>query len=369
MGIQITDSGIIHSAGTTTFQEIENANTLLALTVGFKKPDYDKALFLKAGPSSIIIPAGTQILVGSAAVEVAANTTLDLNTNLDAGAKTAGTDYYVYAKEDSTFYLSADKTITADRLIGGFHYGLIPEAEAPTGNKTEADMVKIRGINAYSMWDLKFRPTCDPEGMAYINGKWYDIYLLNSEHITNGTSKAGAFIAGGGTSYGRLIPKIPLMYGGDGTLTYGKLTWFQLCEIAASHGKKMIGYDEFPTIAYGVTEGKASSTNGYETVAGKIEHYPHLTSKFGIEQVTGVQHVWGKDLTNGHGTTNFAWATDTDSRGKIYATSNSPTAVELGGTRNEGGIAGSRYSRWSVYVWKSGWSLGCRFACGHLQLV
>jgi hypothetical protein len=369
MGIQITDSGIIHSGGTTTFQEIENANNLIALTVNFKKPDYDKALFLKAGPSSIVIPAGTQVLVGSTAVEVAANVTLDLNTNLDTGAKTAGTDYYVYAKADSTFYISADKTITADRLVGGFHYGLIPEAEAPTGNKTESDMVKIRGINAYSMWDLKFRPNCNPEGMVYINGKWYDIYLLNSEHIANGTSKAGAFIAAGAASYGRLIPKIPLMYGGDGTLTYGKLTWFQLCEIAASHGKKMIGYDEFPTIAYGVTEGKSSSTDGYETVAGKVEHYPHLTSKFGIEQAAGVQYVWGKDLMNGYGTTTFVWVDYTDTRGQIYATSSSPTAVRLGGDRGNGANAGSRCSNWGSYVWYSNWNVGSRFACDHLKLV
>jgi len=360
---------LIYSLANDNFELVSTASTSSGASSDFVKPDNSKPLFIKTLPASIEIPAGTKIKVEDALIEVATPVALSLNSNLDTGSKTPGTDYYVYAKSNFTFYISTNSSIATDRLIGGFHYGLVGESEAPTGNKTEADMVKIRGINTYSMWDLKFRPNCNPEGMAYINGKWYDIYLLNSEHITNGTSKAGAFIAGGATSYGRLIPKIPLMYGGDGTLTYGKLTWFQLCEIAASHGKKMIGYDEFPTIAYGVTEGKSSSTNGYETVAGKVEHYPHLTSKFGIEQAAGVQYIWGKDLMNGYGTTSFSWMDNADQRGQIYATANSPTAVALGGGRGSGARAGSRGSDWSISVWVSNWSIGSRFACDHLKLV
>ena len=205
--------------------------------------------------------------------------------------------------------------------------------------------------------------------MVCIGKKWYDIYLLNSEHIANGTSKAGLLIAAGATTNGRAIPKIPLEYGGNGTLTYGKFTWFQACEIAKAHNKQLISYAEFPTIAYGVTEGVSSSTNGYETVAGKIEHYPHLTSKYGIEQAAGTEWIWGSDLANGYGTTDFAWKDNTDGRGQIYSTSNSPTAVLLGGNRAGGVGAGSRASSWSYYVWFSNWVIGCRFACDHLELV
>lgn len=68
-------------------------------------------------------------------------------------------------------------------------------------------MVKIRGINQYSFWDLKYRPTASPRGKFLEGGVWYDIYLLNSEHITNGTSKAGATIAGGTTEYAEQFPK------------------------------------------------------------------------------------------------------------------------------------------------------------------
>lgn len=334
----------------------------------FDKPSKGP-LFIKASASSIKIPSGFKVGVGSQVFKLATDYTLTLASNLLVPeTKTAGTDYYVYAKANGTFYISSNKNITTDRLIGGFHYGLVGESEAATGNKTEADMVKIRGINAYSFWDLKYHPVANSDGMVCIGKKWYDIYLLNSEHITNGTSKAGLFIAGGAASTGRAIPKIPLEYGGNGTITYGKFTCFQACEIAKAHGKELISYAEFPTIAYGVLEGVSSSTNAYEVVAGKIEHYPALTSKYGIEQATGVQWIWGADLANGYGTTDFAWKDNADGRGQIYSTSDSPTAVMLGGGRENGVNAGSRASVWHHYVWRSDWSFGCRFACDHLEL-
>ena len=303
--------------------------------------------FVLANKSSILRPTKTS----------PSSITVD-GTLMSLVTPTAGTDYY--------FSKTAIQTVKDANTIGGFHYGLTAEAEAPTGNKTEADMVLIRGINAYSIWTKWFRPVCEPEGMVFIGSKWYDIYLLNSEHITNGTSKAGATIAGGTTSYGRAIPKIPLAYGGNGTLTYGKLTWFQLCEIAKSHSKELITYAEFPTIAYGVNEGKSSSTNGYETVAGKVEHYSNLTSKFGIEQASGVHWVWGKDLSEYSGTR--VYQAQTDGRGSIYAAPDSPTAVLLGGARSDGVDAGSRASIWLYYVWHSHWYIGSRFSCDHLEV-
>lgn len=327
-------------------------------------------LFTKASPTSITIPAGTQIIVGTTYIKTTATVTLDLNSNLVGSTKTAGTDYFVYAKVDGTFYISASDSITSDRLIGGFHYGLVGEAESASGNKTTADMVKIRGINEYSLWDLKYRANNQTNrGMLKIGGAWYDIYLMHSDYGIDKYSKAGAWIGGGSASYGRLIPKIPLEFGGDGSVNYGKFTWFQACEIAKASGKRMISYEEFCTIAYGVLEKVSSSTNGYETTAGKIEHYPNLTSKFGIEQATGTEWIWGSNLMNGYGTTDWAWKDNADGRGQIYSTSNSPTAVVLGGSRDYGTNAGSRASHLSRCVWYSHWDLGCRFACDHLELV
>jgi hypothetical protein len=113
-------------------------------------------LFTKKSPSSFIIPLGTRIQIDNAFVELVSNITVSLNTDLLAPeTKTAGKDYYVYAKNDGTFYVSSNNSIGTDRLIGGFHYGLTGETEVTSGTKTEADMVKLRGINEYSFWDLK----------------------------------------------------------------------------------------------------------------------------------------------------------------------------------------------------------------------
>ena len=284
---------------------------------------------------------------------------------LTVSSPVAGTDYY-FSKTAITTSKQAD-------TIGGFHYGLTPDGEVATGNKTAYDMTAISGINAYSIWTNWFRPTCEPEGMVYIKGKWYDIYLLNSEHIINGTSKAGLTIAGGAadtTNY-RAIPKIPLEYGGDGTVDYGELTWFEVCEIAKAHGKELISYSEFPTIAYGVDEEKSSSTDGYEVNVGKIEHYPHLTSKYGIEQATGTQWIWGKDVggNRDEGSTTWAWRDKAGGRGQIYALhDNHITAVLLGATRVNGVNAGSRASDWGDYVWHSNWYMGSRFCCKHMEV-
>ena len=352
----------------TALQDSIAANQLLAQTVDNKIQQID--ITLQNAVASLEASQQPVITKSSPSDIVINNVTLSLNTDLVGSVKTAGTDYYVYKRLDGTYYLSADKSITTDSKIGGFHYGLTGEVETPTGNKTEADMVEIRGINSHSIWDFNFRPIANPEGMVYIGGKWYDIYLLNSEHIANGTSKAGAIIAAGTTTNGRAIPKIPIMFGGDGTLNYGKLTWFQACEIAKSHSKELISYAEYQTIAYGVSEQQSSQINGYEVAVGAIEHYANLTSKFGIEQATGTQWIWGKDVGGNRSENPTAWGWQTgltDSRGNIYALHNSHiTAVLLGAYRGAGANAGSRSSNWSYYVGHSGWFIGCRFASDHL---
>lgn len=322
----------------------------------------NKSLFSKINPHSISIPSGFKVAVNNKVISLTSDYILSLDSDLDAGTKTAGTDYYVYAKSNGDFFLSADKTLTTARLIGGFHYSLVPDGEVATGNKTEADMALLRGINAHTFWDLNFRPLCNPEGMFFANGRWYDIYLTNSEHITNGTSKVatGLKIAGGTLTQGRLFPKIPLQYGGDNSLNYGKLTWLQAIEIAKSHKKDMISYSEFPTIAYGVVEGTdASSLDGGDA---KIEHYPTLMSKYGMEQATGVQWIWAKDVTSAGGS---AWQNVLGGRGQFYG---SGYCGRLGGDRGTGVNEGSRASAWNYVVWGTDWSLGCRFACSHLML-
>lgn len=334
------------------------------LSNGFTKPVTDSTVFTKTGAASFNVLAGTKIVVGDNVISLESNYSLSLNTDLDTGSKIAGSDYYVYVETNGNMYISLDNS-KPDRLIGGFHYGLTGESEAPTGNKTESDMVAIRGINAHSFWDLKFRPSCNPKGMFFAHGNWYDIYLCNSEHITNGTSKAGTTIAGGALTNGRLYPKIPLIFGGDNSTTYGSFKWWHASEIARSHGKRLISQEEFGTIAYGVTEqDDASSVDGG---GATVEHYDFLTSKYGMEQATGTQWIWGADT--------FALSTSgtyqavTEGRGSLYSNPNEYNAVLLGGYRGNGTVAGSRAAGSSSYLWNTDWDFGSRFASDHLQLV
>lgn len=282
-------------------------------------------------------------------------------TTLTLTSPTAGTDYY-FSKTAITTSIQSD-------TIGGFHYGLTPPGETPTGNKTSADITAIAGINAYSIWTNWHRPNCDPRGMVKVGDIWVDIYLADSRYgirkYSAPTSITSYKIAGGTTNYGREIPLIPTEFGGNGSSNYGKLTWFQVNEIAKASDKRSLRYSEFPSAMYGVLEQTDSSS--YDGGGGNIFHIAQLTSKFGIEQATGTQWVWGDDV---QGIGGDGWKTGlTDSRGSIYAYTNQPTAVILGGHRGLGSDAGSRCSLWHDYVWNSGWSVGCRFACDHLKRV
>jgi len=332
----------------------------------FIKPNSMKPLFEKVSPSSIKVPAGFIVKIGNAVVEKLTDTTITLASNLDMGAKVAGTDYYVYAKIDGTFYISKNKSLNKanERLIGGFHYGLVPENFTARNNLTTADAYSVRGIWANSCWDLQWLPkNDDPRGMTYnILGFWNDIYFCNDEHIVNGTSKAGAKIAGGATTTGRGIPKIPLAFGGNGSTTYGKMTWFNTAEIASAYGKRLLNYAEFQALAYGVKE--ASSAGGADD--GTCKHIADYLSPY-MEQATGIQYTWSSEV---QGIGGNGWdAGITDGRGSIYANASQPTAAMLGGTSTHTSSSGSRCSAWVNYLWYSAWYVGGRFACDHLNLA
>ena len=345
--------------------------------IDFTKPFKGVPLFTKASVSTITIPIGTSVKVGANIITVSGTAyTLSLNSvavgALDTGTKAAGTDYYVYALEAGGFRISANATnptgyTTANsRKIGGFHYGVIPEAFTAINNIVAADVTKIAGINAYSFWDLNFLPANgDARGMFKANtGKWYDIYLLNTDHHLYGTSAAGKTIAGGTVLNGRNFPKIPLFYGGDGTTTYGTLTWFEASEIGKAYGKDLISYEEFAAIAYGVLE--ASSAGAADT--GITQHLANYTSKFGMCMATGCQWIWSSELGRGTGAT-YAWKTDTEGRGSMYSDEAGPMAAVFGGNRDSTVGSGSRASGWDNPVWFSGWGIGSRYACNHLELA
>jgi hypothetical protein len=280
-------------------------------------------------------------------------TSINVNgTVLTLSSPVAGTDYY--------FSTTSITTVADVNTIGGFHFGVIPVGFTAINNITTSDAEAIRGINAYSIWTKWFRPSCDPKGMIYAAGKWFDIYLLNTDHHLYGTSAAGKTIAGGTVANGRNFPKIPTFYGGNGTTTYGTLTWFEAAEIGKAYGKDMISYEEFCAIAYGVLE--ASSAGAADT--GVTQHLANYTSKFGMCMATGCEWIWGKDLI---GPAGGVGNTHTEGRGSIYNAS--LIGAVFGGFRDGATFSGSRASDWRNSVWFTSWFFGCRYACDHLELA
>lgn len=361
--------------------QMTNAINAVASSDTFMKPNAG-VLFEKVSPSAIQIPAGFKVVVNNQLVTTSSAYSLDLNSDLDTGTKIAGKDYYVYVST-SGFYLSLDGTITIDKLIGGFHYGLTGESEVLPANalKTETDMIANRGIKAYSLWDLTWKPANKrPEGKVLVNNLfWRDIYPADEDYAIRGYSSCFALdgvtpakLAGGAESYGRKFPKIPLAKGGNGTINYGSLTWYEANEIVSEVGMRMISYDEFSNSSYGVVEEQSLQQLGYTTGTGVIQHYPELESKWGVEMAVGVQYFWGSQIMNGYGTTDFAHRSGlTDGRGQLYATSNSPVVTRLGGyelSNSTTNVAGSRYLNLSNYVWYTSWDSGFVAVCDHVSL-
>lgn len=336
----------------------------------FVKPVRGKPLLEKVSPTSVKIPAGLSSVVTGKLVTLDAGITLSLATDLTGSTAVAGTDYFVYLEADGTAYISASDTEISGRLIAGFHYSLVGHTEARSGNKTEADMIKLRGINAHTFWDLSWRANKGTNrGLTFDGINWIDIYLADEHYAVRGWSKAGGWIAGGAVSTGRKLPVIPDIFGGNGSATYGKLTPFVAWDMLNAAGMEPINYKQFSHAMYGVEEGLPSAS--IETVAGKIEHYPRLTSRYGIEQATGVQWIWGADLASRTDRPNaFAWREITDGRGQVYTLDDYTIVnVLLGAARGDGvGLPGSRASRWDLGLTYSVWSIGVRGLRDHLTL-
>jgi len=334
---------------------------------GFSKLDSGAVAFTKTAAGTISVKAGTKVMVAGVAVNITVATAVVMP------ALTAGTDYAVYACTDGT--VRADASFTAptgyttanSRMIGGFHYGLVAPGTtvaggsfATTGNGmiwTQADVDLIAGINVFSLWDLKWRPLCDPKGMALVSGKtWVDIYLCGTNHTTNGTSKAGTDIASG-----TVLPKKPLEFGGNGIVTYATPMWWDFAEICAAYKKRMLFENEFTFAAFGVTENQSidSTAATYPTTQRNAGY----TSKYGLEQATGHHYAWGQD--NG-GAIATAWAAN-GGRGQSY--NNLSTKVLLGGYRTNGAYSGSRHAVLNNSPAYVNWYIGVRAACDHLVLL
>lgn len=316
----------------------------------FKKANSDIVAFTKTGNFTVSTSQQLKIEVNGTVQVIASSTVVTM-----PGSPVAGTDYAIWVKPDGSLEATTNFTsppVANSRKIGGFHYAPGGNATAQSGGNTTPQ------INEYSIWDLKFRPTAiDPRGMALIaGGFWMDIYLTGVDAITNGSSKYNVTIADGSSP-----PKVPLMYGGSGSSTYGSYNWWQAMELATSFGKRAVNQQEFMAAAFGTTEASSLGSDPGSTVLNAA-----YTSKWGIIQVSGVMQQWGKERGGAYNTGGWNPATGTTaSRGSEY---NAPNAVVFGGSWGFGSYSGSRYSNWVVAASGSNDGLGSRFVCDHLQL-
>lgn len=312
----------------------------------FAKADATAVAWTKTGNGTAETQTTLYAEVNGSVLTVASGTSITMPT------LTAGTDYAIWLETDGDLVATTDHTSppTANaRKVGGFHYAAGSNATGTSGGNTTAQ------INEYSFWDLNFKPACpDPRGMTLVGGGfWVDIYLTGVDAITNGSSKYNVTIADGSSP-----PKVPTMFGGDGSATYGSYTWFEAQELATAFGKRCLTQLEFMSAMYGTTE--ASSIGSDPSTTNWDAAY---VSKWGVNQATGCMWVWGRD--RGGPAAGASWNANTEGRGSEF---NAPNAARFGGFWGTGSNAGSRCSSWGNAASNSNNIIGSRFACDHLQL-
>lgn len=354
-------------ADKAALSDVEGAATGL-----FYKPEINTVAFSKTGAGTAEIREGIKVWVNDTVVSFASDTTI----TMPGGGLTAGTDYFIYVIDDGSVQAVAATgtwptpvaSPPADsRLIGGFHYAPGGNAAAQDGGDTTP------AINEYSFWDVKWKPVApDPRGMTLVaNRFWSDIYLLNRDPQTNGTSKHNVAIADGQTG-GTTTCIIPTAFGGNGSTRYSAQTWWNTAEALSAFGKRLPRYSEFGSLAYGVKENVSVNAdpvntglvNGSGSGAGIDTNANKYTSKWGVIQATGTMWVWGDEF--GGGNAAGSWANINGGRGKVFQQEN---AVVLGGASGNATYAGSRSSYWNYSPSDSFSFIGGRGVCDHLILV
>jgi len=295
---------------------------------------------------------------------------ISTTTDLDTGSISNGKDYYVYICDNGTttpiFKISLASTYPAgydansSRKIGGFHT-LCVDVGTITGHTLTGYVAN--DILPASIWDLKHRPVCSPEGMVYDSKihKWVDIYLAS------GTGASTQSVYNGVISDTR--------------------NWMDFVDDGLAVKKRLLTDMEFQSIAAGSNEetnifGSADpvTTGGHVDTASR-----RMISNIGCEDCCGAMWQWLLDqshrvegdhdhtentaatytqnaLTATKDIAVWAWYDLPGSKGSLYRQGTyGDVKFRAGGGRNYGEICGSRSRSASNFRWDTGSDIGGRF--------
>ncbi|GHV90437.1 hypothetical protein AGMMS50268_09400 [Spirochaetia bacterium] len=352
----------------------------------------------------IIIADGASIPIydGNAWRQIVNRGTLDLNavSFLDTGGQfNVGWDYYIYLclgeNNDPEIVISANATypygftVQNSRKIGGFHYGhirhvsddgkWIPVDSAGTkrgGTGTIWQRNVSVGIIPNSVWDLRNRPACAPEGMVKVGNKWVDIYI----------SSAAEAIVMEGSGLSVVSGKLQSKYGQLPVTGTEGLNWYGFSELASLAGKWMMTYSEWIAAARDNPQGEDGADNygwtkttntarqrtgcnvdagGNFVEGGGLK--PFAVSAFNIVDAVGNVYEWLDEQTyrEDGGAAGWAWR-DILGTGKGQAYLYKDTALvslKAGGNWYDGVCAGTRAVNASGYPWNVAALTGVRLAC------
>lgn len=314
----------------------------------------------KAAGNTVVVPP-LSLNIGGRGYHLSAPATLNPLVDNDGGFSswTFGRDYYVYAVEPAEATIAPRLTVSANstvpsgytaansRKIGGFHYGKV---RTGTAAGSVAD-----GIVPNSVWDLRHRPTCSPEGMVKVGNIWVDIYL-SSDDGQDGIKSA--------------YNATPL------TGTEG-LNWYSFVERAAKVGKRLLTYAEWIAAAQGSPQGLDGSNANAWTATTNTGRKPagligNATSIYNCRDCVGNVYEWLDEMVvRWDGTTNkWEWhdVMPGQGYGQLYMyTPNALVAMRAGGAWTSGGPAGARAVTLGDYPWYVGSNYGCRVACDSLN--
>lgn len=350
-----------------------------------------KAVVAAADRYALLSPERMTLDVGGTTLVLSAQEEIDLSaeaswdditgTDWTVAANRAGKDFYVYACDNGgslVLLLSANSTVPdgydadSSRKIGGFHC-LCVAVGTISGHALTGYLAG--DILPASVWDLKHRPICSPEGMVYSEAAqiWVDIYLQSG----TGASCASVF---------------------GGTITDSR-TWLDFVDDLGAVGKRLLEDDEFQLIAAGGNEetniaGSADpvTTGGHVDTAGR-----RMISDIGCEDCAGAMYQWLRTQTyrfagaadhthdvtvsgdpetattgnpSGDVAPSYSWYDLPGSKGSLYKQGTYGDAKLLaGGAWSYGSNCGSRARHAYYSRWYTDSNIGARGCCARSQEI